>query len=87
MLRIKKRKGSKMAIDRRKKDTNWALKIDGNGYTTTPDAQLAVLMDIRDELKQLNRLLHCPNFTRMPYALDRIRLNTKKRKRRIPKTT
>lgn len=33
---------------------------------------LAVLMDIRDELQTLNRLLHCRNFTGMPADLRQI---------------
>lgn len=47
---------------------------------------LAVLCVIRDELKTLNRLLHCQNFTDIPQKLDRIDKNTKKAKRK-PKGT
>lgn len=39
---------------------------------------LQVLMDIRDELVRLNSLLHCPNFQRIPFKLDRISKNTAK---------
>jgi hypothetical protein len=59
---------------RRRKNIEWA----------TPDAldwqhaSIEVLMDIRDELQTLNRLLGCQNF-----ILGRIDANTKKpRKRR-----
>lgn len=48
----------------------------------TDYARLAVLMDIRDELKQLNRLLHCGNFVGMPGVLRQIAANTKKPRRR-----
>lgn len=39
-------------------------------------AQLGMLMDICDELKKLNTLLHCSNFTAIPGKLDRIRIAT-----------
>lgn len=45
-------------------------------------AQLAVLMDLRDELKRLNALLHCPNFIGMPAILRQVAANTKKARRR-----
>lgn len=35
----------------------------------------AVLMDIRDELQELNKLLHCPNFLEIPMILRAIRRN------------
>ena len=40
---------------------------------------IAVLMDIRRELRTLNRLLSCPHFTGMPHTLREIARNTKKR--------
>ena len=62
--------------DTRKKDTNWTLP-----ETATYDsAQLAVLMDIRDELKQLNRVFGCANFLNIPNELRKIEANTRKRK-------
>lgn len=42
----------------------------------------AVLMDIRDELKTLNKLLHCSNFIEIPHILRVIRRNTTKPRRR-----
>jgi hypothetical protein len=44
-------------------------------------AQLAVLMDLRDELKRLNGLLHCSNFLAIPARLEAIRINTRKKRR------
>ena len=38
--------------------------------------QLAVLMDIRDELKRLNAFLHCPNAVAIPKLLRSIQRNT-----------
>lgn len=61
-----------MAIDTRKKNANWRV-TDSNGAAwNVAYAQLAVLMDVRDELQELNRLLHCPAFTDIPATLRRI---------------
>jgi hypothetical protein len=38
---------------------------------------LAVLCSIRDELRRLNALLNCPNFTGIPATLRKIERNTK----------
>ena len=67
--------------DQRHKDARWTIRDSGNGVSFD-GAQLAVLMDIRDELKLLNQLLHCQNFLEMPHLLRCIERNTKKRKRR-----
>lgn len=60
----------------RHKDVNWSLSdspgIDG--------ASLGVLMDIRDELKRLNNLLHCQNFINIPRELRGIRRDLKRKK-------
>lgn len=68
-------------MDRRKKDANWLLNLNVNGTVPTCDAQLAVLMDIRDELKKLNWLLSCENFLQIPALLRMIRANTAKPKK------
>ena len=47
----------KMPIDNRCKDTNWNLGIDKAAPYRPDLATIAVLMDIRDELKSLNALL------------------------------
>ena len=67
--------------DTRKKDYNWAIGTNENGTTPPDDATLAVLMDVRDELKVLNGLLRCPNFLGIPASLTRISRNTAKPKR------
>lgn len=41
-------------------------------------------MDIRDELKRMNGLLHCHNFLSIPHKLESIRKNTIKKKRKKP---
>lgn len=66
--------------DKRKKDTNWLLNVLPNGSCPTGDAQLSVLMDLRDELKSLNGVLHCPNFLDIPRILRQVRRNTAKPK-------
>lgn len=59
----------------RHKDTNWIIPdnvVDWN------QAQIAVLMDIRDELKHLNRTLDCRMFQSIPNTLLGIEDNTRK---------
>jgi hypothetical protein len=74
----------------RHKDTNWNLaegtpSLNGHGTTHTWDAiHTALLMDIRDELKELNttlRVLRCRNFLQIPARLERIARQTKKAQR------
>lgn len=65
----------------RYKDTVWNLDEDINapGHAEgLARRQIAALMDIRDELKQLNKLLGCRNFTNIPATLRAIQRNTKK---------
>lgn len=69
--------------DRRRKDAQW-LVGDADGQVVSWDeVQVAILMDIRDELKRLNAVLHCGNFLDIPRKLDRIERNTKKKRRRV----
>jgi hypothetical protein len=50
---------------------------------TWQHVEIEVLMDIRDQLKKLNRVLECPRFLRIPTSLDSIdRKLTKKKPRR-----
>lgn len=55
-----------MSIDQRKKDVRWNV-LNEHGNVTVEAAQLAVLMDIRDELQTIRRLAECG---RIPRALD-----------------
>ena len=67
--------------NRRQKNRVW-LPADETGMVPTWErANLAVLMDIRDELQKLNRLVGWPNFTAVPQTLQQIAKNTRKRKR------
>lgn len=70
-----------MATDRRGKDIYWLALDKDFKSEKVEDASLCVLMDIRDELKKLNRVFECSNFLDIPRKLDRIDRNTKKAKR------
>ena len=65
----------------RRKDVDWFLPDVGTGISLD-HAKLAVLMDLRDELKRLNGLLHCSNFIDIPRVLSQIRKNTTKSRRK-----
>jgi len=57
----------------RLKNQQWSIATDSKGdITVIESAILAVLMDLRDEMQALNRLLHCPNFVDIPHKLERI---------------
>lgn len=43
---------------------------------TTHGQQMAVLMDIRDELRKLNTIFGCHNFTGLPKIVKQIRAHT-----------
>lgn len=66
----------------RGKDILWAALTLSGESPNLDSAQLCVLMDLRDELKKLNRVFECSNFLDIPRKLDRIDLNTKKAKRK-----
>lgn len=70
--------------DGRKKDINWKVSHEDGTITAWDQIQVAVLMDIRDELKRLNNLLHCRNFITMPNTLTDIlhKLPTRRRKKK-----
>jgi hypothetical protein len=61
-----------MAIDKRHKNGRWDLPTnEANGAIESWDhVKIAVLMDIRDELQELNRTFNCPNFRMMPRQLE-----------------
>jgi hypothetical protein len=77
----------------RHKDTQWSLpegkRNEEGGTTHTWDSiNAALLMDIRDELKELNetlRVLRCRNFLLIPAVLRGIRENTTKPTRKRKK--
>lgn len=68
--------------DTRKANIDWSLPTNQNGTVAIEFVQVALLMDLRDELQKLNRLLHCSNFLEIPRILRTIRHNTTKPRRR-----
>jgi len=59
---------------RRHRNVAWALPTSTTGGIESWEyVKIAVLMDIRDELQNLNRQLNCPNFTQIPTVLRGIR--------------
>lgn len=58
---------------KRFKDVNWnSYERPDGGIAVWDDAKLQTLIDIRDELKQLNAILGCTRFLRIPQRLDAI---------------
>lgn len=69
-----------MAADRQRPDVNWNI-AEADGRVPTWDrVAIAVLMDIRRELKRLNAAIYCDNFLTIPRTLKRISANTAKPK-------
>jgi hypothetical protein len=66
----------------RHKNSNWNLPFTLENWE---QASVAVLMDIRDELRNLNQLLNCPNALRIPRILDAIVVNTRKARKKKKK--
>jgi hypothetical protein len=61
------------------RNCDWNLDADGFDWNR---ANLGMMMDIRTELRQLNTLLHCSNFTDIPNILRGVRKNTARPKRK-----
>lgn len=77
-----------MATDTRRANINWLVCSEQNTYLDHQYyqyAQLAVMLDIRDELQRLNALLHCSNFTSIPRVLRTISRKVPTRRRRTTK--
>lgn len=62
------------------KDEDWNLADDQGKIGTWERVTIAVLMDIRDELRQLNFTTRRANFLEIPFKLDAIVRNTRKRR-------
>jgi len=70
--------------DTRHKNGNWNIRANAENRVCWEGVHAALLMDIRDELQTLNRLLACPNFIGIPQTLRKIAKNTTKpRKRKV----
>ena len=66
----------------RHKDYDWNLPNPQVGHSYGWETiHSALLMDIRDELRAMNRILNCHNFLNIPHKLDKIVVNTRKKRR------
>jgi hypothetical protein len=61
---------------RKHRNANWTVYRELGGRVSHDDAELCVLLDIREELKRLNTLLHCENFMSLPDVMRGVRANT-----------
>lgn len=59
--------------------TDWRHTQSERGTYSYEQVHAILLQEIRDELKRLNALLHCSNFTQLPQVVRRLdrRLSTK----------
>lgn len=60
----------------RLKDMNWTFQKQLGGGYSDAHATMALLMDIRAELKQLNAVFACANFQAVPKRLAEISIGT-----------
>ena len=59
---------------------NWRV-LQNSDCRYDPDSvQRAILLDIREELRTLTRLLNCKNFIEVPAILRRVAVNTTRKK-------
>lgn len=58
--------------DQRGKNWNWKPLDETGNAPNWERVGICVLLDIRDELQELNRVLRCPNFQDIPARLERI---------------
>ncbi len=65
-------------IDRTQPNQEWQVANEGGAVPTWERVGIAVLMDIRRELRRLNAAIYCPNFVAVPRHLQRIARNTDK---------
>ena len=61
---------------------DWNLYQNDDGSWSNQSSLLALMMDIRAELRAINQVLGCGNFQQIPFKLERIARNTVKAKRK-----
>ena len=66
--------------DRRRANEDWLIANEEGVVPTWERVGIAVMMDIRGELQNLNGLLRCPDFQSIPRTLRAIRQNTNRKK-------
>jgi hypothetical protein len=69
--------------DTRHRDVNWTIHRNDNGTVSYEAAQLAVLMDIRDELKRIRQRVDCAETLSIPRLLRSIVRNTARQRCRV----
>lgn len=77
-----------MSVDTRNAGWVWEVRTHDNTYKDDKHyrmASLAVLMDIRDEMRRLNAVFACPNFLAVPHRLAAIEKNTRNPRRKAAK--
>lgn len=62
------------------RDTDWILTKSGDNWSYD-QAKMFLLMDIRNELRKINRTLQCYQFQQIPNTLREISRNTKPKKK------
>lgn len=65
--------------DTRRKNANWKLNVNDNGTVPHGDAELAVLMDIRDELQAIRSQVECHNVQLGFIAMQRLDKHLRKK--------
>ncbi len=66
----------------RHKNFQWSVApADNDGRHTWDSIRVSILLDIRDELQQMNRIWGCHNFQRIPQILDVIATDARRRDR------
>ena len=59
---------------------NWRVWQNIDGRYDPDSVQRAILLDIREELRTLTRLLNCKNFVEVPAILRHVIVNTTRKK-------
>ena len=69
---------------RRFRNVQWEVPTNGEGQVETWEgARLSVLMDIRDELRDLNRIIGCNNCVGIPKTLRSLLYQTKQLRKEL----
>jgi len=71
--------------DTRHKDAGWLLQEVGSPGYSYGTIHSALLMDLRDELKQLNRTFSCENLQRMQREIRKLRIVMERLDKRFAK--
>lgn len=64
------------------RDAQWHVRQTDEQMYSDEAVQRAILLDIREQLRALNRVFACPNFLRIPGVLDTIARQTKQKRRK-----